>query len=316
MECGRWTLKSTACYDLNGNIIGYLFSIMKDGQYLGYIVVGNSSYNFDMLEAVSGAPLPSISAKEAQAIFAAAGEQVGNLQPQLVYLGYRQFYSVYNTGNNQVAIDMTSNSLIDISVLTSSLATPQQYQQNYVNIMSSLDQSVQPDSTYSNPLPVPLENDQNAPNSKCCGPTAGAMISEYWHSQYWLDYFPAWTQDEVELYSTMDCNNWFPLNQGTAPWNFGPGFVQYATNNGDLGFSSDWCLNRSFSAIQTQINSGCPMGVMFSYWPGEYANWHWCVVTGYDSSGDIIMNDPDGGNYSSTNWAAIQLHSVITRIQY
>ena len=316
--CSNWEnaelSNGITCYDLQSNIIGYMFSILKDDEYLGYIIMGNSSYNFDMLEAVSGAPLPSISAKEAKAIVANAGKQLDNVQPKLVYLGYRQLYSVYSSGNSQLAIDMNLKNLVDINALTSSLATPQQYQQNRINLMGSLVQS----NTAYNILVVPLENGANAPsgyNSNDCGPTTGAMISEWWQGDYYTN-LPSWTEDEQELYGYMDTNRWglegsFP---GTSPTHFGPGFVQYASIHNYPSFSSDWCLNRDFSVIQTEINSSRPMGVMFSYY-NYYAYWHWCVVTGYDLSGNIYMNDPNGGLLTSTNWALSKTTSIITRIR-
>ena len=313
--CGAWgnakLANGTPCYDLQNDIIGYMFSILQNGKYLGYIVVGSSDYDFDSLEAVNGAPLPSINETDAQAIFTAVGDQVVNLQPKLVYLGYRQFYSIYSSGNTQLAIDLTSKTLVGFNTLISSLATPEQYIQN-IDAVGSAEQSIQPDMPTVN-LSVPLKNDGAAPGINNCGPTSGAMNPEYYKT--WCPALLNWIQDESQLYIYMYCNNWglFGLMPGTSPTYFGPGWVQYANIIGYPYFATDWCLNRSFSAIQTEINDGRPCGVMFSYF-NNYANWHWCVVTGWDTSGNLYLNDPNGGYYTSTNWAANQTTSVITRI--
>ncbi|MGA9695733.1 MAG: C39 family peptidase [Dehalococcoidales bacterium] len=317
--CSNWEnaelANGTACYDLQNNIIGYMFSILKGGSYEGYIVVGNSLYNFETLESVSGAPLPSITGAEAQAIFSAAGDQVDNIQPKLAYLGYRRYYSVFDSGTKQLAINMATKNVVDVSTLVSSLATPSQYQQNLKDNQTALMQSIQPDYQMPNPLNVPCDNGQTAYGANNCGPTTGAMISEYYNANSFPN-LPVWSTDEYELYYTMNCNNWFPyIWGGTAPWNFGPGWTQNAVNNGYNNFSTDWCLNRQFGAIETEIDSLRPMGVMFSY--DDYANWHWCVVKGYIAYDDnIIMNDPNGGFQATCNWDSNQADAVITRIRF
>jgi hypothetical protein len=257
------------------------------------------------LEAVGGGTSPLQSEAEVKATLVNGNKAMDNTKPMLVYLGYRQYYYVYDLSKGELVFSVQSKNTISISELVSSLATPEQYKQN----QSEIDGKV---LAFSNPLPVPQYTMYGAsPYPNDCGPTSGAMISQYWKT--WRPNLPSWATNHHELYVTMYCNNWFPGYVGTAPWNFGPGWLQYASNHGYSGYITDWTINRAFSVIQAEIDAGRPMGVMFSY-NQSYTNWHWCVVKGYDGSGNILMNDPWGYS-TSVNWAAVKLTSVITRIQ-
>jgi len=303
---GADLVNGTACYDLQARIIGYMFEIVKTGKPAGYIVAGSALYSYDVLEAVGGGSSPLQNEDEAKATLE-MNKAIDNTTLMLVYLGYRQYYYVYGTGEEASAFSVQSKSIVKLSELVSSLATPEQYKQNRADIEGEALAS------FTNPLPVPQYTMYGAsPYPNDCGPTSGAMISQYWKT--WRPNLPSWATNHHELYITMDCNNWFPGYVGTAPGNFGPGWLEYASNHGYSGYITDWTINRAFSVIQAEIDAGRPMGVMFSY-NQSYTNWHWCVVKGYvTASGNILMNDPWGYS-TSVNWAAVKLTSVITRIQ-
>ena len=210
--CPEWkdaTLKKgITCYDLNDNIIAFMFSITKGNIALGYITVGSSSYSFDVLEAVAEAPVPSVSSDEANVIITKDGNNANNLISKLVYLGYRRYYSVYESKNGKIAIEDNTKSLVDISKLSTDLASPEKYKQNRADITSNMSPLSSP-SVYLN---VPIENGGNAPsgyNSNDCGPTTGAMIVE-WYKTHGYPNFQGWSSDEVSLYVDMYCNTWIP----------------------------------------------------------------------------------------------------------
>lgn len=304
---GADLVNGTACYDLQASVIGYLFEIANNGKSAGYIVVGNALYNYDVLEAIGGGSSPLQCKTEAEVALVNANQAIDNTELMLVYLGYHQYYYVYGTGEGAIGFSVQSQSIVKPSELVSSLATPEQYKQNLAD-MEGIAQA-----RFSNPLPVPQYTMYGAsPYPNDCGPTSGAMISQYWKT--WRPNLPSWATNHHELYLTMACNDWFPGYTGTVPWHFGPGWLDYAADHGYSGYITDWTINRDFGVIQAEINAGRPMGVMFSF-NQSYTNWHWCVVKGYvTSSGNILMNDPWGYS-TSVNWAAVKLTSVITRIQ-
>jgi hypothetical protein len=283
---GADPVNGTPCFDLQARLVGYVFEIVKTGKPAGYIVVGSALYRHDVLETVGGGFSPLQSEDEAKAALG-VNKAIDSSKLMLVYLGYRQYYYVSGTGKGALAFSVQSKSTVKRSELVSSLATPEQYKQN----CADMEREVL--VTFTNPLPVPEYTMYGAsPYPNDCGPTSGAMISQYWKT--WRPNLPFWPTNHHELYVTMYCNNWAPLSAGTAPWNFGPGWLQYASNHGYTGYTTDWAVNRAFSVIQAEINAGRPTGVMFSY-NQSYTNWHWCVVKGYvTSSGNILMNDPWG----------------------
>jgi len=315
---GASLINGTACHDLHARVIGYLFEIKKLDKTLGYITVGNALYNYDVLEAVGGGSSPLKNMAEAKAILSKEAKWVNDATPMLVYLGYRQYYDVYISNEQKEAISLQSLVPENFSDLISSIATPDQYQENVAEIRNSAEKTEKALLRYDNPLPVPLKNMSDGAildayrNNNNCGPTTGAMISQYWRT--WRPNLPGWATDHDELYVAMYTNNWGPFGTlpGTSPTHFGPRWLHYASGHGYSGFITDWTVNRDFSVIQAEIDSGRPMGVMFSY-NQSYTNWHWCVVTGYDSP-NIIVNDP-WEEENVVNWAAVKLTSVITRIQ-
>lgn len=124
----------------------------------------------------------------------------------------------------------------------------------------------------------------------------------------------------------MHCNDWgmaiplppfwlYPL-PGTAPWNAGPGFTEFAAQEWfGYDFGSDWgpAYGDSYGLIMEQIDACQPLMIMFG-WGGSYEHdWHWCVIRGYkqDTSGShIYLNDPlgqEGWVNWGENWASVAL---------
>ncbi len=307
-------LNSTAYHDLQGSVIGYMFTISKKGKTLGYIMVGNSQYNYDVLEAAETIPPSSPNEEEIKSIISSDLQSEYLNEPMLVYLGYNRYYAIYEIGEQKIGVNLRSKDYMEYDKLETSLATSEQYKAYYINRPNNTKDVdwVELDVIQRNMGDVP-DCDNN------CGPTTAAMISDWWKQFYDFDYLPTWYNDHDELYEEMYCNNWGPfgLLPGTSPTHFGPGFLEYASNHGYDNLQTDWCLNRDYSIIQAEINASRPMGVVFSY-NLDYTNWHWCCVKGFDTRGEvdyIIINDPQGFE-SSANWASVKLTSGITRIQF
>jgi len=130
---GADLVNGTACYDLQARIIGYMFEIVKTGKPAGYIVAGSALYSYDVLEAVGGGSSPLQNEDEAKATLE-MNKAIDNTTLMLVYLGYRQYYYVYGTGEEASAFSVQSKSIVKLSELVSSLATPEQYKQNRADI--------------------------------------------------------------------------------------------------------------------------------------------------------------------------------------
>jgi len=306
----------TPCHDLDGNVIAYMFTIVNEGQTEGFIVVGNSRYNYTTIEASTKSrpvfPSLEVIVSNSQKL----GVTLNCHEPVLTYLGYGRYYAVYGSGTQKLGFDMITGKLLSNEELYSSFSEPPESQNNVNerNLNGDSDNGIL--SLVLLNVPIQDMSDGSLPagyrNNNNCGPTSGAMISEYWRESHNLSSLPTWTSDHNELYVLQYCNNWFPYYHGVPPWTFGDGITQFWEDNGYSGYTSDWCVNRGFDKIEDEIDSGRPMGVMFSY-NLSYTNWHWCVVTGYFTDGYIAMNDPWGG-VSSVYWDYVKDTSVITRI--
>ncbi|MCJ7515714.1 MAG: C39 family peptidase [Dehalococcoidia bacterium] len=306
-------------YNLENSQIGFVFAVVSNNKVLGKIVVGNSLYNYSILEADNGNPIAMPSDSDAKVALkdklGLAADTVN--KPKLYYLGVDRFYAVYNTNDNQAALDIQSKTPFLLSELTSSIATPEQYKAYYQDAANKSPNSLLLDSNY---LLVPMRNMSDtcipsAYRNRNCGPTSGAMIAEFWKN-IWCPGFLNWCSDHNELYVKMQCNTWLPWQLGTAPWNFGPGFVQYASSHGYNFGTSYTLINDSYTDIRNQIDAGRPTGVMFSYNPQNPVNWHWNAIRGYrvyNGTNQIYTNDPWGYD-RYVNWGAVAATSSIVRL--
>jgi len=149
------------------------------------------------------------------------------------------------------------------------------------------------------------------PNS-ACGPTTGAMISNYYKS---LGYSVRGSSNyggDAEFINHM----YFDMNTdifGTFVGNFGNGLVNHL--NGLYLPSSPWYELRydgvgNYPEYESAIMNNRPVGIMSDlYMEGgsSLESWHWIVGVGYDyGAGDEAyfgIKDPDGGQYNiGTHW--------------
>jgi hypothetical protein len=292
--------------DLKGNVIAYLFAVTLEGRVGGRMVVGSSLYDYGILQGGQG-PYPLL--PPADEVKMQLGTEASP-EPDLMYLGYDRFYAKYEKGERNICFDLMTGQNVEYGGLASSIASPEEYKQTLAAPGGGFQQTV---TLFANPLGVPLHGQYNGGDwPRDCGPTSGAMISEYyqtWHTQFWN-----WPADHHDMYDKMQCNQWFPLYIGTAPWNFGPGFVSYAAARGAYGWTTDWCVDGSFARVQTEIDNGRPLGLMFSF-SSPAGSWHWCAIRGYSGTDQVLINNPgNGGYYDTISWAANKTTSVVTRI--
>ena len=301
-------------FDLQGNEMGYLFNIYKAGKVLGKIVVGNSLYNYNVLEANDGNPITMPSDADAKTVLnSKLGLAAGIVnKPKLYYLGVNQFYAIYSIGNKQAGLDVRTKIPYLLSELKSGIATPEQYKKSQASSNSLAIRLLN-----SNYLQVPIRNmaDTCIPtsyrNNNNCGPTSGAMIAEFW--RLYCPSLPNWCTDHNELYVTMQCNTWG--GPGVLPANFASGFVQYASNHGYSFSSSVTLANDSYSDIQNQIDAGHPLGVMFTI-NGETPNLHWNALRGYNINNGVhqIYTNDAWGSSGYVNWDSVGWNSSIVRL--
>ena len=295
-------------HDLDGEINAYLFAIENDGKTVGRVVVGSSEYNHDVLEA-GAAAVPTIPSSSEVALsvdkelgIAVSAEQVE--APRLVYLGYDSYIAVYGIGDQSVAYDLRYRTAAPASDLKRHVTVPEDYRAQTSGIESTLL------FEYVN-LPVPIQNmnDDALPdymqNNNNCGPTSGAMISEYYKYYRGWSGLHGWTLDHNILYNFMGTNS-PPTPGGTFPWNVGVG-MNYLASACGYWWGTSWHAVYGpwdYDAIKNCINVQQPNMILFESAP--YANWHYCAITGYwidDYGSYLIINNPWG--YSDlVNWSA------------
>jgi len=301
--------------NLSGENIAYMYNVVRKGQPLGFIVVGNTAYGYNVLEAtVSPLPLsiPSISQAKTQIAkdLQISIEEKDVENPRLVYLGYGSYYAIYTIKGNSIAFDLRTRHALPISDLKNHIVAPEQYKHQKGDVQLSATEKLSllvPVRNMNDPLiPDDMQNNNN------CGPTSAAMIAEYYKIYRGYSRFDNWPNDHNRLYVLMKCNNWG--GPGVAPWNAGPGFVNYASEKG-YSFSTSYngASYNDFSNIKISIQSNQPLMVLF-WWGAPYESWHYCAVKGYfiyNTSKQIIVNDPRG--YTAyvdwdANWAYVTLH--------
>jgi len=262
-------------------------------------------YNYCVFEAGDAPPpvLPT-SSELTTSLNTSLGIQAGTIQsgtPQLIYLGYDSYVAVYQIQSEKVAFDLRSRTVSLASDLKSNIVTPDQY--------AATVRGVHPEFQGYQYLPVPIENmaDPNIPppswNNNNCGPTSGAMISEYYKQIFGCS-LDNWPLDEENLYTDMQTNQRWP--NGTWPGYGGSGFVFYAALRGyTFSTSYDMPTYYEYTTIQNYINAIHPILILFDA-SAPYAQWHWCAIKGYQGGSNVnylIVNNP-WGNQDYVSWEA------------
>lgn len=298
-------------HDLGDQVNVYVFEINKANKALGHMIIGNSAYDYGMLEAGTALPPTVPETEEVQkALERDLGIQVRKEamgKPRLVYLGYECYFAMYQVDGQPVLFNMRLERAERVSAdLKVHLASPEQYKADKARKRD--DVSAQAALAASRILDVPIRYmaDGCIPtelrNNNNCAPTSGAMIVGFYKNTRGYANFDSWCADHNRLYNTMGTNG--GIIGGTYPWNIGPGWTAYASEKGySFGTTyygpslEDWNLLKSY------IDASQPVIVMF--WGGSpYTNWHACAIKGYNSDPQrIVINDPWGFE-TTLDWAA------------
>jgi hypothetical protein len=121
-----------------------------------------------------------------------------------------------------------------------------------------------------------------------CSPTSVAMVMGYWSKR--LDK-PEWTIDVP----TAAKGTYDPVYDGCGNWPFN---VAFASEHGLRGWIQRF---GSLADVERLVASGVPVIASIKVKPGELdgtpypsTDGHLLVVRGFTSTGDVIVNDPDG----------------------
>ena len=324
-------------YDLEGDEIGYRFSVRSNSSVVGTVVVGGEDYSYQPFELIPVSDKAAPNATElATVIERDLDRATYSGQPafsdKLLYLGYSQKYELYEIGGQEVAFHLDDRRMTPKSDLTSSLTSASlgsgQSETQRVLAMKGLGfDSISKFTTsgghwqeYEEISDVPLYGQDSPqigsaykPNN--CGPTTGAMIVDYYRIEEDFDDFDDWVDNHIYLYDTMETDDWCPywFCDGTPPAHFTDGWQDYADDKG-YDFDGDTDLPPvPWNTVVSSIDDDRPLAVMFSYC-GSAPDWHWNAIRGYGIYVDandnetryMLNNDPAGQNgYEAVvNWDA------------
>jgi len=310
---GAYVIAPQPYCNLRGQVICYMFTIQKDNKALGHILIGSYLYNHSLFQASDELPpkIPSsveVSTTINKSLESSERRTTSNEPIFFFYSGgYHGFYSVYDVKGQEVAVNLYSGKVCLLEDLEFGLLSPEKYRAVKEKVSR-----IESRSSGYKAIPVYLYDSYNdcTNPSKGCGPASGAMIASYYESLGYSN-FPEWgdypDDDELDeayedLYDTMGTGFF-----GTAPYDFGPGFVEYAGDNGYYGFDDTFFFTRSIDdywEIVDYIDDNTPMGGLVLSIPLS----HWYAVRGYDydtgsSSYEMICNSPNPNNGSgSVSW--------------
>ena len=338
------TLTETrAIYGLEGDEIGYRFTVRSGSDVVGTIVVGGEDFSYQPLELVPAAHREAPDATElAKVIERDLDRETYSGQPtssdKLLYLGYYRKFELYEIGGQEVAFHLDERMMVPKSELTSSLTAANSGggHTEVQGIAAETGLGFDSISTHTTNddgqwivweeiSGVPIYGQYNpevtAGHPRNCGPTAGAMIVDYYRLEEGFNNFDAWGDNHDALYDDMH------TNFGTLPEAFADGWEEYADDKGydfDAGVRSGLGSGQAWDEVTESIDDEMPLAVMFGILCNSAPGLHWNVIKGYatwvdpeDNEFDyMIVNDPGGttgfdGIISwSENWACTYLVTI------
>ena len=318
-------------YELDGEEIGYRFTIKQGSNTVGTLIVGSQDFSYRPLELVPLAPLDAPDSDELSDAIdrdldldeetgptGHTGEPIHS--DKLLYIGYQRKYELYEIDGSEFAFDLVDRSIMPKDELQSSLSqTDGDSNQGNTGAVRGPSGASRASSgggywsAWEVLTGVPIHGQyssqvdaQYKPNN--CGPTTGAMIVDYYRIQQNYSSFDSWTDNHDTLYDTMDTDNWCPLVScpGTPPGYFARGWREYADDKGyDFSYSvtPGWAFGQTWNKVTGSIDDERPLAVMFASC-GSAPDWHWNAIKGYgtwvDGDGDetdyMVVNDPGGSN--------------------
>jgi hypothetical protein len=263
-------------YDGNGNIAAYSFSVINNGEYLGFILISGNKNNYPVLEFGKGKIIPENAKSKADLV---AEKYIGDSTSRLnsikyLYLGSTFYYAKYTYEDSlqneeqNVIIDLLNDEVVNLKVDKSALSTPSRNSESDAisvddswaitdNNIGSLERG----STVSTSVRgaetiywVPLYDQPSGyPNS--CAPTASAMILSYWRSNGYPNFPSDGDTLILDLYSAMDTDP----EIGTYDSNIESGIESVCDDYGyDIDAEPDgWGFY--FSEVKSEVAADRPM---------------------------------------------------------
>ncbi len=291
------------CRDLDGDINAYLFKI-NNGQD-GYILIGSSSYNYDMLQAGTKPPFSEADTENIEQIINADTAQKSEIQISkpidFIYTGIDGFYNVYEVENQKIAFNLVSQTASPLSKLNLNMPTPEEYQA--LKETSGMQSQNSAKTLYYNTLNMSY---WNGTDPAWCGPCSGVSIGAYYRD--YLGYSNLPSSNAVmynDLYYSM--NTW--QNAGaTLPTAYALGFVEMTENYGyyNIEASLDLFVGGldDYWAIVDDIDNGWPTALEIT------TEFHWRAIKGYHADIElwgqwydvICTNSATGDSFEFLNW--------------
>lgn len=289
-------------YDnLNGEVDAYMFEIDGKTGIVGFILVGSSQYNYDILEAGASSPPAVPSMDIVQEAIGSLGLKMSNTSistsTNFVYTGVDGYYAVYSVQNQKVAINLISKSACLFSSLTPFI-TPSDYQQNKI-VTAQSQSEINPLSSGWDALPMSAWNDVSP---SWCGPCSGVSIGAYYRDYMGYSGLP----DNLDMYYYLYFSMYTSQFGGaTMPWYYGPGFTEMTSGYGYPGvfsYTTDYAITSGdYWNVVNDINSGWPLAL-------EITNdLHYRAIRGYSYSTGIpnyiiCTNSETGDSWDILNW--------------
>lgn len=304
-------------YDLDGEVIVYMFAIQSNNRVVGHALVGNKSYGFPVFEAGEAAP-PAIpiqlevkTALEESLKLSVDVMDIGN-PIRLLYLGVDGQYALYSIKGDLIGVNLVHGDALKFSEMKSFLPSPDEYKANQLetnefNTVSRLDAG-----TRSSSINFLVMGYYKNGDRKWCGPCSGVSIGHYykWYSETGQDYPNLYNDNDMydSLYYWMDAWPWvFPENYGN--WKY------MAQECGYYNFASNWYPQvgswHYFNRVVPDIDSGWPHALCC--YP---QNAHWRAIKGYDYTSQhkiICTNSATKDSWEYLDWDCLpsSLHDLV-----
>jgi hypothetical protein len=264
-------------YDLEGDITAYSFSVVKNKEKQGFILISAIRENYPVLEFGKGDVIPN-KAKETANRIARDEAETKSLTPgssRFLYLGPTFYYEQYqlsdslkNTEQN-VIIDLFNQKKVDQNDTVLHVASSDSESRKDLTTINSIWKKIDEKIGLMNRgVAIPLATrgtktiygvplyDQPSGYPGACAPTASGMILSYWRNHGYTNFPSNGDTLIAELYSAMGTS--YP--QGTPDSNLEAGIESVSQSH---GYNIDGMyLDRysiSFSGIQSEINANRPI---------------------------------------------------------
>ncbi len=307
-------------YNPKGELTAYMFSIEKNGKTVGHILVGSSAYGYPIFEGGETFPFSVPSASEVSGILEKElglqipEESIG--EPMLLLLDlFQGFYVTYKLEGKIVGINLITGDVFkasNLEELKTLVPSPEEYKAAKRGRVGILACPGWGEIYHADDMEYYCEN-----NRCWCGPCSGVSIGA-WYRDY--GGHGGLHQDKDTMYDRLKIYMGTTSEGITWPWNYGPGFVNYAYY--DCGEFFNWDYRYTFGNIVFDINNNWPVALCGALYEPGYGKkkWHWVAIKAYwwcDPDRLIFCTDSAAEqNWRCFDWDAIEDDVVaLIRIQ-